>query len=192
MDLVASGAAAPTWLGYLIAAIELFGGLAILFGIKTRWVACALVAWVVIATALGHPFWTMEGAARAANQANFYKNLAIMAAYLLLAITGAGRYSLDHRAVSAPSKAAAASAYARLPAARVTAAQSKTERRVCLLRYTSRQLTKRTHPDVCPLVCFRGEADNAFRPGRVPGERAQGRATKMKIRIPSALHSADR
>jgi putative oxidoreductase len=101
MDLVASGAAAPTWLGYLIAAIELFGGLAILFGIKTRWVACALVAWVVIATALGHPFWTMEGAARAANQANFYKNLAI---------TGAGRYSLDHRAVSAPSKAAAASA----------------------------------------------------------------------------------
>jgi putative oxidoreductase len=110
MDLVASGAAAPTWLGYLIAAIELFGGLAILLGIKTRWVACALVAWVIIATALGHPFWTMEGAARAANHAEFYKNLAIMAAYLLLAITGAGRYSLDHRAVSAPSKAAAASA----------------------------------------------------------------------------------
>jgi len=84
--------------------------LAILIGIKTRWVACALVAWVVIATALSHPFWTMEGTARAANQANFYKNLAIMAAYLLLAITGAGRYSLDHRAASAPSKAAAASA----------------------------------------------------------------------------------
>jgi putative oxidoreductase len=110
MDLVASGAAAPTWLGYLIAAIELFGGLAILIGIKTRWVACAFVVWVIIATVLGHPFWTMEGAARAANQANFYKNLAIMAAYLLLAITGAGRYSLDHRAASAPSKAAAASA----------------------------------------------------------------------------------
>jgi hypothetical protein len=60
--------------------------------------------------ALKSPFWTMEGAARAANQANFYKNLAIMAAYLLLAITGAGRYSLDHRAASAPSKAVAASA----------------------------------------------------------------------------------
>jgi uncharacterized membrane protein YphA (DoxX/SURF4 family) len=45
-----------------------------------------------------------------ANQANFYKNLAIMAAYLLLAITGAGRYSLDHRGASAPSQAAAASA----------------------------------------------------------------------------------
>ena len=32
MDLVASGAAAPTWLGYLIAAIELLGGLAIQLG----------------------------------------------------------------------------------------------------------------------------------------------------------------
>jgi putative oxidoreductase len=110
MDLVASGAAAPTWLGYLIAAIELLGGLAILIGVKTRWIAGAFVIWLIIVTSLGHPFWTMEGAARAANQANFYKNLAIMAAYLLLAITGAGRYSLDHRPALAPSKAAATSA----------------------------------------------------------------------------------
>jgi putative oxidoreductase len=101
MDLIASGAPAPAWLGYLIAAIELFGGLAILIGLKTRWVACAFAVWVVIVTPLGHPFWTMEAAARAANQANFYKNLAIMAAYLLLAVTGAGRFSLDHRRMSA-------------------------------------------------------------------------------------------
>jgi putative oxidoreductase len=107
MDLVASGAAAPTWLGYLIAAIELFGGLAILIGIKTRWVAWAFVVYIIIVTALAHPFWIMDGAARAANQANFYKNLAIMAAYLLLAITGAGRYSVDHRAALVPTKAAA-------------------------------------------------------------------------------------
>jgi putative oxidoreductase len=40
----------------------------------------------------------MEGALRGANQANFYKNIAIMGAFLLLAITGGGRYSLDGRA----------------------------------------------------------------------------------------------
>jgi putative oxidoreductase len=107
MDLVASGAAAPTWLGYFIAAIEPFGGLAILIGIKTRWVAWAFVVYVMVVTALAHPFWIMDGAARAANQANFYKNLAIMAAYLLLAITGAGRYSVDHRAALVPTKATA-------------------------------------------------------------------------------------
>jgi putative oxidoreductase len=97
-------------LGYVIAAIELFGGLAILIGVKTRWVAWAFVVYVIIVTALGHPFWTMDGAARAANQANFYKNLAIMAAYLLLAITGAGRYSVDHRPALVPSTLTAASA----------------------------------------------------------------------------------
>jgi uncharacterized membrane protein YphA (DoxX/SURF4 family) len=102
-----AGAAAPTWLGYLIAGIELFGGLAILIGIKTRWVAWAFVVYVIIITALAHPFWTMEGTARAANQANFYKNLAIMAAYLLLAITGAGRYSVDHRTALVSPEAAA-------------------------------------------------------------------------------------
>ena len=66
--------------------------------------------WLIIVTALGHPFWTMEGAARAANQANFYKNIAMMGAYLLLAVTGAGRYSFDHRSVAVASKPAAATA----------------------------------------------------------------------------------
>ena len=110
MALVASGAPAPTWLGYLIAAIELLGGLAILIGVKTRWVAGAFVLWVIIVTALGHPFWTLEGAAHAPNMSNFYKNLAIMGAYLLLAVTGAGRYSFDHRSVAVAPKPAVAAA----------------------------------------------------------------------------------
>ena len=97
MDLVASGAATPTWLGYLIAAIEVLGGLAILIGFKTKWVAWGLVVWLIVVTVFGHPFWSMEGAARGPNQLNFYKNIAIMAAYLLLAIGGPGRYSLDNR-----------------------------------------------------------------------------------------------
>ncbi len=95
MDLVAGGAAAPTWLGYLIAALELFGGIAIIVGFKTRWVAWILVIWTIIATYFGHPFWTMEGAARGANMANFYKNLAIIGGYMLLALTGSGSYGVD-------------------------------------------------------------------------------------------------
>ncbi len=95
MELAAGGAPAPSWLGYAIAAIELLGGLAILVGIKTRWVAWAFVLYVIIVTPLGHPFWLLEGAARAANQGNFYKNLAIIAAYMLLAISGPGRFSVD-------------------------------------------------------------------------------------------------
>ena len=97
MELVAGGAAAPTWLGYLIAAIELLGGLAILLGFQTRLAAWGLFIWVIIASYLGHPFWGMEGAARAANQAQFLKNLAIMGGMLLLAGAGPGRISVDGR-----------------------------------------------------------------------------------------------
>src|SRR4051794_11279339 len=97
MDIIASGATAPTWLGYLIAAIEVLGGVAILIGFKTRYVAWGLFAWLIVVTLLGHPFWLMDGPPRGANQANFYKNMAIMAAYLLLAIGGPGRYSVDGR-----------------------------------------------------------------------------------------------
>ena len=97
MDLVAGGMATPTWLGYLIATIELGGGLLILVGLKTRYVAWALVAWTLMVTLMGHPFWLFEGAARAGNMLNFYKNLAIMSAYMLLAISGPGRYSIDGR-----------------------------------------------------------------------------------------------
>jgi putative oxidoreductase len=94
-DLVAGGLAPPTWLGYLIATIQLFGGLAILVGVKTRWVAYAFVVYLALVTYFAHNFWEMQGAARGGNMAHFYKNLAMMGAFLLLALQGAGRYSVD-------------------------------------------------------------------------------------------------
>ncbi len=57
-----------------------------------------LFALFVLGTALlGHAFWNMEGAARAANSTQFLKNLAIMGGLLLLGLTGPGRFSLDRR-----------------------------------------------------------------------------------------------
>jgi putative oxidoreductase len=97
MEFVAPGSAAPTWFGYLIAGFELLGGVAILVGFKTRAVAWAFVIFLLLETGFVHPFWLLEGAARAAVQAHFYKNLAIMGGFLLLAMMGGGRYSLDNR-----------------------------------------------------------------------------------------------
>ena len=94
-DMVAGGTAPPTWFGYLIAAIQLIGGLAILVGFKTRWVAYAFVGYLILVVFFAHNFWNMQGAARGANMAHFYKNLAIMGGFLLLALQGAGRYSAD-------------------------------------------------------------------------------------------------
>src|SRR5262245_32028653 len=94
-DLVGGGLAPPSWFGYLIATIQLLGGLAILAGVKTRWVAYAFVVYLALVIYFAHNFWDMQGAARGGNMAHFYKNLAITGAFLLLALQGAGRYSVD-------------------------------------------------------------------------------------------------
>jgi putative oxidoreductase len=96
MQLLTGSAQASAWFGYLIAAIEVLGGIAILLGFETHWIAGALVLYLIILTLLVNPFWLQEGAAREANQIHFYKNLAIIGGYLLLAITGPGRYSIDN------------------------------------------------------------------------------------------------
>ena len=94
MELVAHGAAAPTWLCYLIGAIEFFGGIAIILGIATRWIATLFVIYLIILTYLGHPFW-MTGTPL--DKLNFYKNLAIIGAFLMLALNGGGAHSVDGR-----------------------------------------------------------------------------------------------
>jgi putative oxidoreductase len=91
------GVLSPTIIAYLVAAIDLIGGLLILVGYQTRWAAIVLIGFVVLTLLLVHTFWTMEGSARAANQAHFYKNLAIIAALLFLINGGPGTCSLDHR-----------------------------------------------------------------------------------------------
>src|SRR5262249_46806159 len=95
MDLIAGGAPTPTWLGYLIAAIEFLGGIAILVCVKTRGLAWLFFFWLILGGYFGPPFWAMGGPPRGLNMVNFYKNLAIIGGYLLLATAGGGRYSVD-------------------------------------------------------------------------------------------------
>src|SRR5262245_63162095 len=83
-DLVAGGLAPPTWFGYLIATIQLFGGLAILVGVKTRWVAYAFVVYLALVTYFAHNLWDMQGAERGGNMAHFYNNIAVMGAFFII------------------------------------------------------------------------------------------------------------
>jgi putative oxidoreductase len=55
-----------------------------------------LMFFYTLGTALiGHRYWTMTGADRVDNMDGFYKNLSIMGGFLLLYITGPGKYSID-------------------------------------------------------------------------------------------------
>ena len=92
-----TGILTPTMLAYLVMVINLVGGILILVGYQTRWTSIVLIVFVVLTLIFVHNFWTMEGPARIGNQVNFYKNLVIIGALLLLIIHGPGSCSLEHR-----------------------------------------------------------------------------------------------
>ena len=77
--------------------VEVPVALAVALGVWTRPLALLLALYTLGTALIGHPFWTMEGAARYANAINFYKNVSIIGGFLLLYVTGAGRYSVDAR-----------------------------------------------------------------------------------------------
>ena len=63
-----------------------------------------LMFFYTLGTALiGHRYWTMTGADYADGLDSFYKNLSIMGGFLLLYVTGPGKYSLDRLLSSAVS-----------------------------------------------------------------------------------------
>lgn len=93
MQMFANGHAPPLWFAYGNALFQLLAGVFVLLGAYTRVGAALVVLWLVPVTYFGHPFWA--GIKPEFNEAQFYKNLAIMAAYGLIAHFGAGRLSID-------------------------------------------------------------------------------------------------
>jgi len=86
----------PTWLVYVAVPIEFFGGVALILGVATRYVAVLMTLFVIIATLTSHRYWEFtEPARRSAQELNFYKNLTMFGGFVLLFVTGAGRFSLD-------------------------------------------------------------------------------------------------
>jgi putative oxidoreductase len=56
----------------------------------------ALLVLYTLGTAhIAHHYWIMTGAIKIDSMESFYKNLGIMEGFLLLYITGAGKYSID-------------------------------------------------------------------------------------------------
>ncbi|PLP58597.1 hypothetical protein CYK37_13005 [Mesorhizobium loti] len=86
------GLPAPTATAVLIGLVELLGGLAVLVGFKTRIAAIVLAIFTLGATAVAHLDFSQE-----LNPLMLQKNLAITGGLLLLALIGAGAYSIDGR-----------------------------------------------------------------------------------------------
>lgn len=93
MEAFANTSIAPLWFAYANALLQFGLGSAVLLGFKTRISAALLALWLIPVTYFGHPFWA--GINPAFNEVHFYKNLGIIAAYLMISCFGAGKYSID-------------------------------------------------------------------------------------------------
>ena len=75
--------------------MELPVAFAVAVGVFTRPSALLLVFYTLGTALIGHRYWTITGADQVASMDGFYKNLSIMGGFLLLCVTGAGKYSID-------------------------------------------------------------------------------------------------
>lgn len=88
----AIGMPAPLLVTWLVIALKVLGGIALVVGFQTRYVAYAFAAFCVATAFIGHLDLADQ------NQMNlFMKNLGLAGGFLLLSVTGAGAYSLDAR-----------------------------------------------------------------------------------------------
>jgi putative oxidoreductase len=94
-SLQRQGVPASYALAILGAGIEFLGGLALVFGIATRYAALALIAFTLVATGIAHRFWEFDEAARRAQAINFNKNMSMVGGLLAIVVAGPGRFSLD-------------------------------------------------------------------------------------------------
>ena len=84
------------FMGYLGAAVEFVGGVAVLLGAWTRCAALLMIVFVIVATAISHRYWEFtEPAARRMQQGQFMKNVALIGGFMLMLVGGAGRLSVD-------------------------------------------------------------------------------------------------
>jgi putative oxidoreductase len=81
----------PGMLLPLVILLEIGGGLAILLGWKTSWVSLALAIFTVVAAAIFHHNFGDQ-----TQMIMFMKNIAIAGGFIMLAVHGAGAYSIDN------------------------------------------------------------------------------------------------
>lgn len=99
--IAGNGLPMPMVLAVATAALEVFGGLAIIVGFQARLAALALAIFTVLASFLFHNFWAMPADQAFVQQLMFMKNLSVAGGLLLVFALGAGPASFDSRRTAA-------------------------------------------------------------------------------------------
>jgi putative oxidoreductase len=93
--MVKDGAPIPVLSAVIAMFMELPVAFAVAVGAFTRPSAVLLALYTLGTAVIAHRYWTVTGADKVDSMESFYKNLGIMGGFLLLYVTGAGKYSID-------------------------------------------------------------------------------------------------
>jgi putative oxidoreductase len=94
-QMVQLGVPVPVLAAAVATFMELPVAFAVAVGAFTRPSALLMFFYTLGTALIGHRYWTAKGAERVDSMDSFYKNLSIMGGFLLLYMTGAGKYSID-------------------------------------------------------------------------------------------------
>lgn len=94
-QMVRDGVRLPVLAAAVAIFMELPVAIAVAVGAFTRLSAVLFVFYTIGTSLIEHRYWTVKGAEYVETMENFYKNLSIMGGFLLLFMTGPGRYSID-------------------------------------------------------------------------------------------------
>jgi putative oxidoreductase len=89
------GVPVPTLAAVVATFMELPVAFAVAVGAFARLSALLLVFYTLGTALIGHRYWRLAGVARVDSMDGFYKDFSIMGGFVLLYVTGAGRYSVD-------------------------------------------------------------------------------------------------
>jgi len=94
-QMVRDGVPTPILATAVAIFMELPVAFAVAAGAFTRLSAILLALYTLGTSLIEHRYWTVKGADYVDSMDSFYKNLSIMGGFLLLSMTGAGKYSID-------------------------------------------------------------------------------------------------
>ncbi len=96
--LAGKGLPVPDLLAALAASAEIGGSILLILGVVPRLTAVLVGGFTLVATLTSHNFWAMpDAAAQAAQQTQFFKNMAIIAGTMFYFAAGPGAFALLRR-----------------------------------------------------------------------------------------------
>lgn len=94
-QMVRDGLPTPVLATAIAIVMELPVAFAVAVGAFTRFSAILMFLYTLGTSLVEHRYWTLPAGKRVESMEAFYKNLSIMGGFLLLAVIGAGKYSID-------------------------------------------------------------------------------------------------